>query len=301
MKFFKIFFPLFIFSFSFGQVLSSDLDKKTLALGEVAVFKIQITNLNGQDVQAAARNKLLPFHFEIVSDSIAKQKDIYLRTVKFAIFEEGKFTIPELEIEVGGKILKTIPYEIQVINTAKKGERINDIMKNKEVNLNLKDYWFLYKFYVLLGLVIIAVIFLIIGIIRWKKNRADSPVVMTNQTLKELEKLRKKNYIENRNYRAFYVELIDITRNFITKQYRIPADVLLTEDLIDYMKNTNIISEENEKIVEDIFLRGDLVKFAKTIPNQEIMEKDILEIRDFIKRSTNDIEAENLRNYRVIE
>ncbi|RZJ36972.1 MAG: hypothetical protein EOO18_06735, partial [Chryseobacterium sp.] len=73
-------------------------------------------------------------------------------------------------------------------------------------------------------------------------------------------------------------------------------DVLLTDDLVTYMKSTNAISQENEKIVEEIFLRGDLVKFAKTIPNQEIMSKDFAEIREFVKRSTKDIEVENLRS-----
>lgn len=276
--------------------MSSSLDKTTLALGEVAVFKIQILDLEGKDVQIAPRNELLPFHFEMVNDSIAKQKDIYLRSVKFAVFEEGKFKIPEIEVRVGGKIMKTIPYEVEVINTAKKGDQINDIMKNKEVELNVQDYWDLYKFYVLLALIIIAIIVLIIGIVKYGRKRKESPAVTTNQTLKDLERLRKKNYIESENFRSFYIELIDITRTFIVKQYQIPADVLLTDDLIDFMKNNNAISQENEKVVEDIFLRADLVKFAKTIPTKELMSKDFTAIRDFVKRSTKDVEAENLRN-----
>ncbi|MDP9956240.1 BatD family protein [Epilithonimonas hungarica] len=302
-RLFKIFLSFFIIisTFGFGQTLTSSLDKTTLALGEVAVFKIQILDLAGKDVQIAPRNELLPFHFEMVNDSIAVQKDIYLRSVKFAVFQEGKFTIPEIEIKVGDEILKTIPYEVEVINTAKKGDQINDIMKNKEVELNVQDYWDLYKFYVLVALMIIAIVVLIIGIIKYGKKRKSSPIVTTNQTLKDLEKLRKKNYIENENFRAFYIELIDITRTFITKQYQIPADVLLTDDLIDHMKNTNAISQENEKVVEDIFLRGDLVKFAKTIPTKELMAKDFTEIRDFVKRSTKDVEAENLRNVSVAE
>lgn len=300
---FKYLLSIFIFisSFGFGQTLTSSLDKTTLALGEVAVFKIQILDLKGKNVQIAPRNELLPFHFEMVNDSIAVQKDIYLRSVKFAVFQEGKFTIPVIEIKVGDQILKTIPYEVEVINTAKKGDQINDIMKNKEVSLDVKDYWEMYKFYVLLALLIIAIIVLIIGIIKWGRKRKDSPAVTTNQTLKDLEKLRKKNYIEDGNFKAFYVELIEISRAFITKQYQIPADVLLTDDLVEYMKNTNAISQENERIVEDIFLRSDLVKFAKTIPTKEIMSKDLNEIRDFVKRSTKDVEAENLRNNSATE
>ena len=296
-RLYKLYFFFFILisSLGFTQTLSSNLDKTTLALGEVAVFKIQIVDLQGKDVQIAAGNELLPFHFEMVNDSIAIQKDIYLRSVKFAVFQEGKFTIPEIEVKVGNQILKTIPYEVEVINTAKKGDQINDIMKNKEVKLDVKDYWEMYNFYVLLALLIIAIIVLIIGIVKYGRKRKSSPVVTTNQTLKDLDKLKKKNYIENEDFRSFYVELIEISRAFITKQYQIPADVLLTDDLITYMKTANAISQENEKIVEEIFLRGDLVKFAKTIPNQEMMSKDFAEIRDFVKRSTKDIEAENVR------
>ena len=297
-KSYQLYFFFFILTsfLGFSQTLSSNLDKTTLALGEVAIFKIQIVDLAGKEVQAAPRNEMLPFHFEMVNDSIAVQKDVYLRSIKFAVFQEGKFTIPAIDVKVGNQILKTIPYEVEVINTAKKDDQINDIMKNKEVDLDVKDYWDLYKFYILLALLILAIIFLIYGIIKWGRKRKDSPAVTTNQTLKDLEKLRKKNYIESENFRDFYVELIDISRAFIAKQYQIPADVLLTDDLIVYMKQTNAISQENEEVVEDIFLRGDLVKFAKTFPNKEIMTKDFAEIREFVKRSTKDIEAENLRS-----
>ena len=34
------------------------------------------------------------------------------------------------------------------VNTAQKGDQINDIMKNKEVKLDVKDYWELYKWYI---------------------------------------------------------------------------------------------------------------------------------------------------------
>ena len=297
-KSYQLYFFFFILTsfLGFSQTLSSNLDKTTLALGEVAIFKIQIVDLAGKEVQAAPRNEMLPFHFEMVNDSIAVQKDVYLRSIKFAVFQEGKFTIPAIDVKVGNQILKTIPYEVEVINTAKKDDQINDIMKNKEVDLDVKDYWDLYKFYILLALLILAIIFLIYGIIKWGRKRKDSPAVTTNQTLKDLEKLRKKNYIESENFRDFYVELIDISRAFIAKQYQIAADVLLTDDLIVYMKQNNAISQENEKVVEDIFLRGDLVKFAKTFPNKEIMTKDFAEIREFVKRSTKDIEAENLRS-----
>ena len=91
------------------------------------------------------------------------------------------------------------------------------------------------------------------------------------------------------------MNIIDITREFLTSQYHIPANVLLTDDLIEYMKNNNTISIENEKIVEDVFLRGDMVKFAKNFPDTAIMQKDFDDIKAFVKRSSKDLEFEKLR------
>ncbi|MCW3168126.1 BatD family protein [Chryseobacterium sp. 09-1422] len=285
----------FICANAFSQILSSNLEKKTLALGEVNRFTVKIDNLNNQEVKAAAKDGLLPFHFEEIKDSIGVQSNSYHRNIEFSVFEEGTYTIPELEFKVGDKILKTIPYEIEVVNTAQKDDVINDIMNNKDVKLDVTDYWQLYKWYVLAFLALIAVIIAIIMFVRYGRKSKDSPVVATNQTLKELDSLKKKKYIEEGNYRSFYVELIDISRKFIAKQYRIPADVLLTDDLVHLMKENNTISQDNEKIIEDVFFRGDLVKFAKTFPDQQTMEKDFNEITDFVKRSSKDIEFENLR------
>ncbi len=293
----KIYFILFalLYVSVFSQTLGSRLEKKTLALGEVGLFRINISDLQGKDVISAPKNELLPFHFEEIKDSINKRPEFYERVIEFAIFEEGKYTIPALDFNIGGELFHTIPYEVEVINTAQKGDEINDIMKNKEVKLDVKDYWELYKWYILGVLMLLALIFIIYYLVRYARRRKNSPVVMTNQTLKDLENLKKKKFIENGDYRSFYVELIDISRNFITKQYKIPADVLLTDDLIDVMKTNNTISPENEKIVENIFLRGDLVKFAKTFPDQPTMQADFNDIKTFVKRSSKDLEAEQLR------
>ena len=280
---------------AFSQTLSSKLDKQTLALGEVGNFHVHISDLQAKDVLSAPKNELLPFHFEEIKDSINKQADSYDRVIEFAMYEEGKFTIPALDFRIGGKLFKTIPYDVEVINTAQRGDKINDIMKNKEVKLDVQDYWQMYKWYVLGALILIAIIFLIYMFIKYRKRKNSDPVVMTNQTLKELEQLKKKNYIEDGNYRLFYVELLDISRNFITKQYKIPANVLLTDDLIDIMKLNNTISPENEKIVENIFLRGDLVKFAKVFPDQKNMQDDFDSLKSFVKNSSQDLEVEQLR------
>ena len=281
---------------AFTQTLSSNLSKDKIALGEKVTFRVSVNNLKGRDVISMPKNELLPFHFEETKDDITKTFDNYSRTIEFQIFDEGKYTIPPLEFSINGEVLKTIPYEITVYNPVNADEQISDIMNNKQVELGWKDYWEMYKWYVLGTFIVIALLFVFLGMFKngvFGKNNKEKPSI--HKTLLDLKNLEKKKYAENGNFRMFYVELIDITREFLTKQYRIPADVLLTDDLIDLMKHTNKISTENEKVVEEIFLRGDLVKFAKTFPTKELMQKDFGEIYDFVERSTVDIEAEHLR------
>ena len=271
----KIFFFFLLSVLAFAQTLSSNLSKEKIALGEKATLRISINNLRGRDVISKPKNELLPFHFEETKDDISKTFDNYSRTIEFQIFDEGKYTIPPLEFSINGEVLKTIPYEITVYNPVNADEQISDIMNNKQVELGWKDYWEMYKWYVLGAFIVIALLFVFLGMFKngvFGKNNKEKPSI--HKTLLDLKNLEKKKYAENGNFRMFYVELIDITRDFLTKQYRIPADVLLTDDLIDLMKKTNRISTENEKVVEEIFLRGDLVKFAKTFPTKELMQKD---------------------------
>ena len=292
----NIFF-FFLFSvLAFSQTLSSNLSKDKIALGEKVTFRVSVNNLKGRDIISMPKNELLPFHFEETKDDITKTFDNYSRTIEFQIFDEGKYTIPPLEFSINGEVLKTIPYEITVYNPVNADEQISDIMNNKQVELGWKDYWEMYKWYVLGTFIVIALLFVFLGMFKngvFGKNNKEKPSI--HKTLLDLKNLEKKKYAENGNFRMFYVELIDIIREFLTKQYHIPADVLLTDDLIDLMKHTNKISTENEKVVEEIFLRGDLVKFAKTFPTKELMQKDFGEIYDFVERSTVDIEAEHLR------
>lgn len=293
----KHLFIFFLLSFLpiFSQTLGSNVDKKTLALGEIGTMKIAIFDLGGKKVTAKPKNELLPFHFEEVKDSIAADRDTYERIIEFAVYEEGKFTIPPLDFKIDNEVYHTVPYEIEVINTSQKTDKINDIMNNKEIPLDMVDYWEIFKWYLLGFLALVGLIFAIYKIVKYGRYRRSAPIVATNRTLKELDQLKKKKYIENGNFRLFYVELIDITRSFLTTQYGVPANVLLTDDLIDHLKQSNTISIENEKVVEDVFLRGDLVKFAKTFPTQEAMQHDFDQIRAMVKRSVKDVEFENLR------
>ena len=280
----KKYFLLFFFgtTFGFAQQLSTSLDKQKIELGETAVFKVKIENLNQKNVISAPKNGLLPFSFEETKDSISENPNSYERIIEFTIYEEGKHSIPALEFKIGEEIHRTTPYEIEVTNPTQQGEEINDIMPNEEVELSLSDYWEMYKNYFFGGLVILGIlgfVFLFILNRKVKNLRVENPAL---KTLKKLEQLKNKKLIEKSEYRLFYVELIEICRGYLADNKHIPANILLTEDLIDLMKSKHYISDEEIEVFEKVLTRGDLVKFAKTIPEKNMMESDFDSIKNII-------------------
>ncbi|MBB1575381.1 MAG: hypothetical protein HG427_008060 [Flavobacteriaceae bacterium] len=280
----KKYFLLFFFgtTFGFAQQLSTSLDKQKIELGETAVFKVKIENLNQKNVISAPKNGLLPFSFEETKDSISENPNSYERIIEFTIYEEGKHSIPALEFKIGEEIHRTTPYEIEVTNPTQQGEEINDIMPNEEVELSFSDYWEMYKNYFFGGLVILGIlgfVFLFILNRKVKNLRVENPAL---KTLKKLEQLKNKKLIEKSEYRLFYVELIEICRGYLADNKHIPANILLTEDLIDLMKSKHYISDEEIEVFEKVLTRGDLVKFAKTIPEKNTMESDFDSIKNFV-------------------
>ena len=280
----KKYFLLFFFgtTFGFAQQLSTSLDKQKIELGETAVFKVKIENLNQKNVISAPKNGLLPFSFEETKDSISENPNSYERIIEFTIYEEGKHSIPALEFKIGEEIHRTTPYEIEVTNPTQQSEEINDIMPNEEVKLSLSDYWEMYKNYFFGGLVILGIlgfVFLFILNRKVKNLRVENPAL---KTLKKLEQLKNKKLIEKSEYRLFYVELIEICRGYLADNKHIPANILLTEDLIDLMKSKHYISDEEIEVFEKVLTRGDLVKFAKTIPEKNTMESDFDSIKNIV-------------------
>ena len=278
------FYTLLIFlltNFISGQTLSSSLNKNNVDLGEHIILNIHIRNLQGKNVISAQKNGLLPFYFEETKDEIYQNNKEYRRTIEFSILDEGKFILPSLEFKIGDSIHKSIPYEIKVTNPNKKNEEISDIMPNQEIELGIS----LYQNQIFIFLIILGSILMFIFIKKHSAKKKISPTISLNKFLHDLAQLKTKKLIESGEHRLFYIKLLEIIRDFLQSKYQIPADILLTDDLIDFIKKSHILSKENIKILEELFTHGDLVKFAKSIPSSEMMQADLENVENFIMKN----------------
>lgn len=271
--------------FAQAQILGSRVDKPDVEVGEPNMYRIFVTGTGDKKIAVPDPKTFLPYHFEILSDSVHTQKDTYERIIKFAVMEEGTFTIPEITVQTGDKAQKTVSYELKVRNNASATDSPADNILPDEVSLGWGDYWELYKFYILGALSALALLIAIIFIAKYIRAERSEPKRALNSALKELSQLKKKKYLEKGDYRSYYVELIDLTRNYLTKRFSVPADVLLTDDLIVFLRNKQILTEETTAKLSAVLVRGDQVKFAKIYPNTETAEKDYQTVKTMLKET----------------
>ena len=296
----NLIFLLLLSYFVGAQVLSTQISRTEMAVGETAVLQLNIDGIKLSDkIEIAPKNKLLPTpHFETISDTSSQQEFKFGRSVEFAIYEEGQFTLPSLQVKVNGKVLQSVPYIIKVNNPAQPNAKaLNDIMDVKRLPLSWQDYWEMYKFYFLAFLILIALIFMGIGFWKYARKQKSEAQKPTNKYQKSLDLLKAKPYIENNESRIFYVELIEIARAFLAEQYQMPAIELLTDDLLQLINKNPKFSQESSQIIQEVFERGDLAKFAKLNVNQELMQKDFASIQKLIALPVLDLETENYRKH----
>ncbi|MDZ4203691.1 MAG: hypothetical protein U1C46_02620 [Bacteroidales bacterium] len=98
----------------------------------------------------------------------------------------------------------------------------------------------------------------------------------------ELEALRSKRLWQNGRVKEYHSELTDIIRKYIKGRFNIKALEMTTHEILDDATQANISTNTQGKL-ENILLRADLVKFAKSQPLPDEHEKSFAETIDFVK------------------
>lgn len=134
--------------------------------------------------------------------------------------------------------------------------------------------------WVLLGLFVIVVIYLITRYIIYRRQNKDffgrslhkdPPHIVA---LRRLEKLRGEKLWQNGKEKQFYTGVTETLRTYIEARYSVSAMEKTSSEIMEELKDKEI----EEKIygrLEDLFKLSDLVKFAKYSPGIEENEEVI--------------------------
>lgn len=294
-KFLVVF--LFVISLSFSQKLTTSIDTLSIKIGEEVTYTLEINQKVSESLINQINFQLKNSNIELNKYSIENKKGKTIIIIKLTSFEAGKHTIPTFNLNVGNEILQTVPYQITVLDIqVDENKPFEDIKPIVETPLTFWDYLKWYKMEIIFSILIILLIIFIWLYFKKKKKKLnpETEISLYNKTILQLNKLNKKELTENYHFREVYIQLSEIVKNYLSEKFKIPAKLLLTKDLTNYLIHKKIIENAHIEIISNTLQTSDYVKFAKFNPTIELTKKHIQQTIEIINLLEKQQEIEHL-------
>lgn len=282
-----------------SQSVTASVESDSILIGKELSYTIDVSLEKSENIIFPDSTSFIPF--ELISETsidTTKQENGYIFSKKYEItsFDEGEYIIPKIKIQIGDKLFSTDSKKITVnlveVDTTKQG--LYDIKPSFDkfssieiLKLSLKNNYPVILFSVLL---IISLVYFRSKIIEFFNpllniKPALRPIELIKKRLSDLEKI---NIDTSYEVKLFYSELTFALRSFFEKEVYDKALESTTGELILKLNNLSeiksfAISKDSIKIVEDIFKRADLVKFAKFLPEKSVIQNDLKTINEEVK------------------
>lgn len=102
--------------------------------------------------------------------------------------------------------------------------------------------------------------------------------------LSQIDRLLNSGLWENKHYKIFYITLTDILRSYLQKAFGLDVSADTSAELLRHLKAAPQTSAFVKQL--RVFLSsGDLVKFAKAVPDEKTRNTDVTILREFIRQT----------------
>jgi len=263
------------------QVSISVSDTDVLLADKIIVKFIVRTNSPAQEIKVKPGES----PFEITGELPAEKRPqnnytIFEKKIDIAFFKVGDFNIGPFSISLlkDGKTIETLQTNsipVTVKTSLKEEDKDIKPLKNL-IDIKGNPLWF--------WLIVLGVLLFITGIIflvRWLKKRKNRPKETPKIILSPLEEFKQalnelwdKKFFEKGNAKLHFLELTAIIKRFMHRNYGFDAEDFTTYETLYFLK-----SKEKETtvldILRDLMEDADLVKFAKFIPDEKLMNSHV--------------------------
>ncbi len=104
--------------------------------------------------------------------------------------------------------------------------------------------------------------------------------------LNALDELDRSDALQQGDGRRVVIQLTEILRTFIHRQFDIPAFHMTTREFLDQVRDDPRLSDEIQRQLGDLLSSADAVKFAALIPNPDDLRGVVDEARQLIFLAT---------------
>jgi len=189
-------------------------------------------------------------------------------------YVSGKYSIPEATIKYRKKGQK----EWQEVSTEEITVEVESILESAEdkhdireitgpIGFPVKIPWYMW---VVLALIVVGLSFAFFLFKRKKTQRIFVPPRPAHEIAYEaLDALKQKEYLRQKEYKLYYIELSDIVRRYLENRFNLRAPEMTTEEFLNSVKDERTLSYEHKSLLRDFLSHCDLVKFAKYEPPEK--------------------------------
>ncbi len=292
---------LFYSSVLFGQTASSKLDKSTILIGDQIQLTLEFSGTSDLKVNFPILKDTISKNIEIIKASNIettisedKKQKTYKQILTVTSFDSGFFPVKPFRFnytqgqDTAKHFIETQALMLSVQNVkvdAQKG--IRDIKPPLEENFTFRE-----ALPYIIGVLLIIGLFIFIKYYLNKKKKKEPLFKMPPKpklppheiALTSLEELRNKKLWQNNKIKEFHSELTEIIRKYIEERYNIQALEMVSDDIIEMIKNLDIDVKIKSELKEMLTL-ADLVKFAKENPLPSEHDRSFNNALDFVKNT----------------
>ena len=324
----KLIFNIFIFCFVFlqstaskSQSVTATVESDSILIGKELEYVIDVNLEKKDNIIFPDSTSFTPFELisETKVDTIENESG-YLFSKKYGIisFDEGNFIIPKIKVKIGDKLFSTDSKKITVnlveVDTTKQGlydiKSSFDKFSSFEIfKLGLKKNYPIILFIIFFTIILFYFRLKVFEFFNPLLNIQPSlrPIELIQERMNELEKI---NIYSAKDIKLFYSKLTFALKSFFEKEVYDKALESTTSELIFKLNNLSeiksfSISIDSIKRIEEILKRADLVKFAKFLPEKNVIQNDLKvineEVRLFSDLLPEPSEEEKLKNLNYLK
>jgi hypothetical protein len=265
-----------LFGFSQSNPITTSIDTTNIRIGERLLYKISVDGVNEIVFPKLHNTGKVEVVEEFKTDTL---KNKLIKLYHLTSFDSGQYYIPKQQVLINNKIFYTDSLLINVTTiavdtTKQKMFTIKPILEEPYIFDDFKPYfWWLL---LILALIAIGVFYYLKkkNIVVFERKPSIPPF---DEAIQKLKLLDKKELWQHHKTKEYYIELTEIVRAYIEKEWHIPALESTTDELhgfiLDFIEIKKLPTNKETAIrLHKLLQESDLVKFAKYTPMSSEIE-----------------------------
>lgn len=284
---FSIIILISFWGFAQTNPITTSIDTNHIRIGEKLMFKITVDGVNQVTFPKLENTGKVEVVEEYKTDTL---KNKLIKLYRLTSFDSGQYIIPKQQVLINNKLFYTDSLLINVSTVAVDTTKqqlftIKPIAEEPYIFDDFKPYlWWLLA---LLALIAAGIFYYLKkeNVVLFERKPAIPPY---EEALQKLKALDKKQLWQHQRTKEYYIELTEIIRAYIEKEWHIPALESTTDELLSFMLDFIEIkklptNKETAIRLHKLLQESDLVKFAKFTPVSSEIEMHRNEAEQLIK------------------